>query len=305
MSYQEPRQEFRAIKRPPASPGLRGVAVIAEDENAQQALERASLLNLAPEARITVLMKHEESRSGPVGDKLGPMGERLAARLQQQGGHLSVLSLSAKEDTTEEVEQYCQRHPPELVIIARQHKRRLASLFGATPEKLTSHGQVPLLIVQRPVAHPYQRVMVGVEGSPVCHEALALALRMKAPGSGPVDVVHCYDSGYSLVMRATGASSTQLVVYYEEQHAKAEVSLRAFLKPHLDSGADVRLMVRSGDPRVELEEATREQNTELLVVGKHLKPGLGPTLLGSVAEASVRRVGCDVLVVPRTGSIPH
>lgn len=298
MNHQEPRQDFISVKRPAAPEGLRGVAVIAEAGDARRALARAALLNLAPEARVAVLMKHGPEQPGPVADRLGPAGELLAARLQRVGGHLSLISLSEGEDTAQAVASYNEQHRPELVIIAHQPKGLLASLLGSMPEKLARQGHVPVLFTQLPAQRPYRRVLVGIDYSRVCHSALALALRLKEPGSGPVDVLNCYDSGYALVLHQTGAAAEQLVDYYARQHAKAETALRAFLQPHLAQAADLRLMVRSGDPRAELEEAERELGTELLVVGRHTKQGLGYTLLGSVAEASLRRARCDVLVVP-------
>jgi nucleotide-binding universal stress UspA family protein len=305
MNHQEPRQESSSVPGPEAARGLRSVAVVATAEGAQRALTRAALLDLAPEARVDVLIQHGEERSGSLGARLGPAGERLKARLQAARGRLSLISLSADKDTTAAVERYCEQHRPELVIIAREPKGVLSRLLGSTPEKLARHGQVPILIVQLPAEHPYRRVLVGIDYSQASHGVLELALRMKAPGAEPVDVLHCYDTSYSLVMHQTGAHAGQLVSYYEKHLLEAEATLRDFLKPTLAGGANLHLLVKSGDPRAELEAAAREQGTELLVVGKHARQGLGHTLLGSVAESSLRRAECDVLIVPQAAPTWH
>jgi nucleotide-binding universal stress UspA family protein len=281
------------------------VAVVASTENAQLALARAALLPLAPEARVDVLFKHGADRSGGLSTRLGPSGEHLAARLQAARGRLSLISLSADENTTGAVERYCAQHRPELVIIEREPKGGLHRLLGSTPEKLARHGHFPILIVQRPAERPYQRVMVGIDYSQVSHDALELALRLKEPGTEPVDVIHFYDTSYSLVMHQAGAPAEKLVSYYKKMHLEAEATLRDFLKPRLEGRANLHLLLKSGDPHAELEEAAREQGSELLVMGKHAKQGLGHTLLGSVAEACLRRAGCDVLIVPEAKPAWH
>jgi nucleotide-binding universal stress UspA family protein len=305
MNHQELRQESSSAKRPAASQGLRSLVVVAESRDAQRALNRAALLGLAPEAHVAILMQHVTGLSGSMEARLGPSGERLAAQLQATGGHLSLISLSAHEDMTAAVERYSEQHRPELVLIAREPKGLLARMIGATPEKLARHGQVPILITQLPAQHPYRHILVGIDYSEVSHGALELALRLKGPHAETVDVVHCYDASYALVMHQTDASSDQLAAYYAERHNQAEAKLRDFLRPHLGDGVDLHPLVRAGDPRVELEEAAREEGAELLVVGKRAKQGLGHTLLGSVAEANLRRAGCDVLVVPQARPARH
>jgi len=305
MNYQEPRQDSYSATWPEASTGLRSVAVVVTTKDARLVLARAALLPLAPGARVDILMKHGADSSGSLGATLGPSGERLAARLQAVRGRLSLVNLSADQEMTTAVERYSEQHRPQLVIIEREPKGGLHLLLSSTPEKLARHGQLPVLIVRLPAERPYQHVMVGVDYSQVSHDALELALRMKEPGTGRVDVIHLYDTSYALVMHQVGAPAGKLVSYYRKRLHEAEATLRDFLKPHLEGGANLHLLLRSGDPHAELEEAAREQGSELLVLGKHAKQGLGHTLVGSVAEASVRRVQCDILIVPEAKRAWH
>lgn len=52
----------------------------------------------------------------------------------------------------------------------------------------------------------------------------------------------------------------------------------------------------SGDPAFELVRVAEEEKVELIVVGSHGRTGLARALLGSVAEAIVRKAHCPVLV---------
>jgi nucleotide-binding universal stress UspA family protein len=297
--HQEPQQEFSSFTRPRSFRGLRSVAVLVEARNARCALERASLLHLAPEARVAVLMRQGADLTRGA---LAPSEARLAARLQSVGGRLSRIDLSTDEDMAAAFSRYCEQYGPELAVLAREPRGVIARLLGDTPEKLARHGRVPVLVTRLPAKDPYRRVLVGIDYSEVSREALELALCLTKPEAGALDVLHCHDASYALVLHQAGASSEQLVAYYRRMYTEAEVKLRAFLGPYLEHGADLHTLVRAGDPRAELEHAAREQGTELLVIGKRARQGLGHSLLGSVAEACLRRAECDVLVVPQAAA---
>ncbi|QAT81812.1 universal stress family protein [Corallococcus coralloides] len=272
---------------------------MVEAGHARSALERASLLDLAPGARVAVLVRQGAELQG---ESLARAEERLMARLQAVGGTLSRIEPAMDEDLLEAFERQAAQDAPELVIIAREPRGRLTRLLGDTPEKLARHGRVPVLVTRLPAEAPYRRVLVGIDYSENAREALELALRLTPPEAGPLDVLHCYDTSYALVLHQEGASAKQMVDYYRRRASEADAGLRAFLQPYRDQGTDLHALVRSGDPQAELEHAVREQETELLVVGKHGGHGLMHALLGSVAEACLRRAECDVLVVPQAVS---
>ena len=60
-----------------------------------------------------------------------------------------------------------------------------------------------------------------------------------------------------------------------------------------------------GDPADEIVDFARRQNIELIVIGTHGRTGLNHVLLGSVAEAVVRRSSCPVLTVKQTIVAPE
>jgi nucleotide-binding universal stress UspA family protein len=297
--HQEHPQERSSFTGSQSFRGLRSVAVIAEAGNARCALERVGLLHLAPEARVAVLMRRDADLTRGA---LAPSEARLAAHLQSVGGTLSRIDCSTDEDMAAAFSRYHEEDAPELVVIAREPRGVLVRLLGDTPEKLARHGRVPVLVTRLPAKEPYRRVLVGIDDSEVSHEALEWALRLTTPEAGALDVLHCHDTSYALVLHQAGASAEHLAAYYRRMQTEAEGKLRALLGPSLEHGVDLRALVRSGDPRAELLRVAREQGTELLVLGKHARQGLGHSLLGSVAEACLRRAECDVLVVPQAAS---
>jgi len=59
-----------------------------------------------------------------------------------------------------------------------------------------------------------------------------------------------------------------------------------------------------GDPATAVVEAANEENADLIVLGTHGRTGLTRLLMGSVAEAVVRRAKCPVLVVKHPSALP-
>ena len=57
-----------------------------------------------------------------------------------------------------------------------------------------------------------------------------------------------------------------------------------------------------GDPAGEIVRLAGEEHAELIVLGTHGRTGLSRLLMGSVAEAIVRRAPCPVLVYRETAS---
>jgi len=65
---------------------------------------------------------------------------------------------------------------------------------------------------------------------------------------------------------------------------------------------DHKLLV--GDPATAIVEAAEKENADLIVMGTHGRTGLTRLLMGSVAEAIVRRAKCPVLTVKHPAPIP-
>ena len=62
--------------------------------------------------------------------------------------------------------------------------------------------------------------------------------------------------------------------------------------------------VREAEPAAAIMDLATELGVDLIVVGTHGRRGLERLLLGSVAEAVVRRATCPVLVVPPARADP-
>jgi nucleotide-binding universal stress UspA family protein len=75
--------------------------------------------------------------------------------------------------------------------------------------------------------------------------------------------------------------------------------LEAELHRHPPPGPPTSITYRlaDGDPAAEILRVAREEGADLIVLGTHGRVGLVRFLLGSVAEAVLRRAACPVLTV--------
>jgi nucleotide-binding universal stress UspA family protein len=61
----------------------------------------------------------------------------------------------------------------------------------------------------------------------------------------------------------------------------------------------------TGDPATAIVETADNENADLIVIGTHGRTGLTRLLMGSVAEAVVRRAKCPVLTVKHPSAVPN
>jgi nucleotide-binding universal stress UspA family protein len=63
------------------------------------------------------------------------------------------------------------------------------------------------------------------------------------------------------------------------------------------AGINTEVLIEEGDIQSRLDKATKEHNTDLVIIGTRGRTGLAKMLLGSVAEEIFRTVPCPVLTV--------
>src|SRR5712671_6346922 len=140
------------------------------------------------------------------------------------------------------------------------------------------------------MAPGYHRIVVGADGSPHSRRAVAFVARLAPPRGGRVTCVR--------VIEAVRLPSMPLVparmrAQLETQAAAMDRSRRALAK----AGWRARGVVRAGPPLPELLAAVRTERADLLVLGARGAGAVRHFLLGSVADAALKRSPVGVLVV--------
>ncbi len=210
----------------------------------------------------------------------------------------SVRGLLVRGPPAEAITQVARDFGAELVVIGRP--RRPGSLLARIRERvaggLIQHIPTALLVVGPPPAGPYRRPLVPVDFTAASRHALEATLRL-CPNARRVAVLHDYDTSYELVLHQSGASLSRLVQYQREARQQACAELHRFLAPYRDAGGRFDELVRSGEATESILELAREQQVDLVAVGRHLRAGLGRLVRPHVGEQVARDSTCDVLIL--------
>jgi nucleotide-binding universal stress UspA family protein len=106
-----------------------------------------------------------------------------------------------------------------------------------------------------------------------------------------LNVINPVDAGYRLSGFPAGSEE-----WYDAARERAETVLDE-ARAELPADATVDRRVEVGRPAATILEVTREGDVDHVVVGSHGREGISRILLGSVAEAVVRRSPVPVTVV--------
>ncbi len=132
----------------------------------------------------------------------------------------------------------------------------------------------------------------------------------------PTDFSHCGDAALRMAASlAHDAGATLLIVHVEEPPVAygggemyygvpepASEDLRRMLEAVVPPDPAVAYEHRliTGDPASAIARLAEEEHVDLIVMGTHGRTGLTRLLMGSVAEAVVRRAPCPVLTYKQT-----
>ena len=182
-----------------------------------------------------------------------------------------------------------------LALGARGRHPLLDFAIGTTAEHLLRRTRRPLLVVRRPAACAYQRVLVAVDFSPHSRTALEWAGRL-----GPlaeIHALHVFEMPFEGMMHYSGVDAALVERYRREAHAEASGEMQRFIADTAVDRRRVHTAIASGE---HIPSALRERalalDADLVVVGKHGKSIAEQLLLGSVTLHLLSECPCDVLV---------
>ena len=203
--------------------------------------------------------------------------------------------------------------PPVLGILGRARKLRarvivvgsrglgaVGRLFlGSVSRAVVRRAPLPVLVARGP-ARPPRRFLIGVDGSPHAHAAVAYVASLAHPVGGRVTLLGVVEPirppSTGLMTARLRALVTSEVAGVEREHVAAARRELATASARLTkAGWQVRTEVRMGRPLEELVAASRV--TDVLVVGARGIGAVERLILGSVAEGVVSRAAVPVLIV--------
>ncbi|MEU7872125.1 universal stress protein [Dactylosporangium sp. NPDC049140] len=189
------------------------------------------------------------------------------------------------------------RHAGVLVVGSRGHGGFAGLLLGSVGVELAAHAECPVVIVrheERPAGPEAGRVVVGVDGSGDCDDALHFAFEQASYRGVGLTAVLVYEwpasTGPARGMWPPAADADAV----REEHERALVeSASGWAEKYPD--VDFRPAVVSGRPGPALNN--RSAGAELLVVGSRGRGAFTGMLLGSVSQTAIHYAGCPVAIV--------
>jgi nucleotide-binding universal stress UspA family protein len=172
--------------------------------------------------------------------------------------------------------------------------------LGGTAHKVAAHAGCAVLIAQPSAQAQLSRVVVAVDGSSEAQRAVEWACALALPRGSEVAVVgiaevvgnfpaaSVHEQGY--------ARGADLALIQRALLHTAETNVWAALDRLHISGAQIRPIVRTGQPAAKIVRIAQEQDADLLIIGACGQTRAEPFPLGGVAEKLVRFAPCSVLV---------
>jgi nucleotide-binding universal stress UspA family protein len=184
------------------------------------------------------------------------------------------------------------------LVVMGTHGRRGFDRFvlGSVAELVLRRAPCPVLVVPcvegaDPAALDGGRIVVPDDLTDAASRAITEAARLARPLGAELEVVHVVEDAY--VPSPYGALAAPRADYAAlVPRVEAALEARA-----AGAGVPVRPAVRHGEAAAEIAACAREGGAALIVMASHGRQGLDRVLMGSVAEAVVRRAPCPVLVV--------
>lgn len=139
---------------------------------------------------------------------------------------------------------------------------------------------------------PFQKILVPIDFDASSEKALATALAL-APKDGKVVLFHVVELP-SFAYSGSAAVVSDLLGQLERD---AQAALEKVVARAKETFPNVEGMLRSGSPAPEIQEAIKQVEPDLVVMGTHGRKLVDRVLLGSVAEKTVRLSKVPVMTV--------
>jgi universal stress protein A len=142
------------------------------------------------------------------------------------------------------------------------------------------------------------RVLVPIDFSPSSRAALEYGTFLAGKLGAELIVLHVWEPpGYvgpdTLALLPVAAGQPG----WDQTRAEVMREVELFLGKASVRPTDLRVRVEAGEPSDAILLAAKDGGADLIVMGTHGRTGLSRLLIGSVAEAVLRRAACPVLTI--------
>ncbi len=284
--------------------------------SARHAAARAAMLAAECDARLTLVhvldSRVVESVQRLSGQLLDTRIERIRSAAAESLSRLAE-GIQRRYGVTAEVRSVTGEVLPELVraaedwaadlVVLGAHGAGFARelLLGSTTERLLRLGTRPVLVVKQIPHEPYRKTLLAVDESPRSAAVPALA-KAVAPSAERI-LLHVFEIPFERKLHYAGFDDIEMMDLRLAAQREASERLEDWSRQCGIRIDDVDRILLPGQPGERILDQERDQDCDLIVIGRHGASRLPEWLLGSVTKYVLALSSADVLVVgaPRNG----
>lgn len=286
------------------------VAVDLDEQSANYVLESAR--QLAPDVPLTLVHVLERSQYYNMGDASfamvddlhGKMIKEIEAMLQKLCDDHKIKEHHLLEGhPASMIQQHADDGDFDLIVLGTHGRHGIKRLLGSTANSVLHGTERNVLAIRvpgkdvevRPAKDKYRRILAAIDLSDESHQVLDIAQILGEQEHAELHVIHVIKPFHHAYAGVSPATVSDVGVRFEQE---ADKQARAQMKT-LSASRDIpaaNMIVSHGAPHLEIQDQATEIEADMVVVGTHGKHGV-QLLLGSVANAVIHGITCDVLAV--------
>ena len=269
---------------------LQGGAVLAPFDLSSQSLNaawRGALVARDLAAPLRLLHVQEGGDAAAARDAV----QQLARDIGRHFGRVVEVELRTGDPLSEAV--HAARDAAVVVIGSPRGNPLRELVLGTQAERLIRLCRVPVLLVKRPAAGAYRKVLAAAELGPSARAVAAAAARLSRDPR--VEVLHALDVRDEIGMRACDVPEAVVRTLRQRAAERARRALHDLLAVDFPGAWPA---VGFGDAAAAVLAREQALRADLLVVGKRQRALLADFFLGSVTQRVLASARADVLVLP-------
>jgi nucleotide-binding universal stress UspA family protein len=146
----------------------------------------------------------------------------------------------------------------------------------------------------------FRSIVVGTDGSDTAKKAVAAAVDLAKQIGASLDIVSAYEPVPQSRLREEARQAPEDMQWMINPREDVEATLREAAEEVEETGIDVEIFAREGDPADAILDVAEERGADLIVVGNKGMTGAKRFLLGSVPNKVSHHAPCSVLIVRTT-----
>jgi len=283
--------------------GLRRLLATTDlSARSELAIKRAALLRGQFKAALQLLHIVDDDQPADVVDQETRQAtsvlQVMAATLPNDSGEEPVIIVKAG-DPFQAIVQVATDNDADLIAMGSHRRRILRDVFvGTTIERVMRTGHHPVLMVNTEPKGAYRRVVVATDMSDASANALATAQSLGLLDGAYVSLVHAFEPMAKGMMIYANVERERIEEYVAHEASETRRKLADFVETLQLDGLRYDIRLAEGPTFRTIKEFVDNDQPDLLVIGTRGLSGVKRILLGSVADAVLRGIDCDILAVP-------